>query len=189
MRELKYYVACSVDGFIARSNGSFDYFLTEGQHLADLFTSFPETVPTHMRQALQVDAENRCFDTVLMGRRTYEVGSDAGFTSPYGHLRQCLFSRTMRESPDPNVELVSSDPLSFVRQLKQETGKDIWLCGGAELATVLFSEIDELILKVNPVVLGNGIPLFSAAVEPESLSLVSSMIYPNGFILTRYRTR
>jgi dihydrofolate reductase len=188
MRELKYYVACSVDGFIARQNGSLDFFLPEGEHLADLMTSFPETVPTHVRKTLSVHAENRCFDTVLMGRRTYQVGLDAGITSPYGHLRQVLFSRTVTSSPDKNVELVSGDTLSFVRRLKKETGKDIWLCGGAELATALFPEVDELILKVNPVLIGSGIPLFSAAVERTSLRLVSSKTYTNGFIMSRYRT-
>ena len=189
MRELKYYVACSVDGFIARSNGSLDFFLSEGEHLADLMTSFPETVPTHVRKALNFHGENRCFDTVLMGRRTYQVGLDIGVTSPYAHLKQYLFSRTITSSPDKDVNLVPADPLSFVRQLKQETGKDIWLCGGADLAATLFPEIDELILKVNPIVLGAGIPLFSAAVEATRLRLVSSKTYTNGFIMSRYRTK
>src|SRR5262245_31481159 len=109
MRELKYYVACSVDRFIARADGSFDFFLSEGEHLRDLFDSFPETVPAHLREVLGVRDENKRFDSVLMGRRTYEVGLGVGVTDPYPHLKQYLFSRTLAASPSPNVELVPAD--------------------------------------------------------------------------------
>jgi dihydrofolate reductase len=189
MRGLKYYVACTVDGFIAREDGSFDFFLSEGEHFADLFGSFPETVPAHLRDAVGVRAGNKEFDAVLMGRRTYEVGQKIGVTSPYPHLTQYLFSRSLAESPDPDVELVSGDAVGAVQKLKQQPGKDIWLCGGGELAAALFPEIDELILKVNPVVLGSGIPLFSGVVKPTALDLAGSKAYPNGFLLLRYRVK
>jgi dihydrofolate reductase len=186
VRKLKYYIACSLDGFIARPDGSLDFFPFEGEHMAGLLASFPETVPTHLREILQIEGGNRHFDTVLMGRRTYQVGLDAGVTNPYGHLRQYLFSRSLSESPDPDVALVSGDPLPFVRRLKQEEGKSIWLCGGAELAAELFPEIDELILKINPVVIGAGIPLFARAVETTSFRLASAKVYANGFVLSSY---
>ncbi|NEQ67051.1 MAG: dihydrofolate reductase, partial [Symploca sp. SIO2D2] len=80
MRKLKYYVACTIDQFIARENGSFDFFLTEGEQVADLLESFPETIPAHFRDQLGISAENKHFDVVLMGRRTYEVGLKEGFT-------------------------------------------------------------------------------------------------------------
>jgi hypothetical protein len=64
MRELKYYVACTVDRFIAREDGSFDFFPMEGEHFADLLESFPETVPAHLRDALGVRAGNKRFDVV-----------------------------------------------------------------------------------------------------------------------------
>lgn len=73
MREIKYYVACTVDRFIAREDGSFDFFLMEGQQVVDLLESFPETIPAHFR-GLGTSGENKCFDVVLMGRRTYEAG-------------------------------------------------------------------------------------------------------------------
>jgi dihydrofolate reductase len=189
MRKLTYYVACTVDGFIARADGSFDFFLAEGEHLADLFASYPETVPGHLRGALGVRDGNRYFDAVLMGRRTYEVGLRVGVTSPYPHLEQYLFSRTLERSPDAGVTLVSGDPVAFVKGLKEAPGKDIWLCGGGELAAALFPEIDELILKVNPVLLGSGIRLFAGAVEQAELQFADSKTYRNGFVLLRYRVQ
>jgi dihydrofolate reductase len=83
MRELIYYVACTVDRFIAREDGSFDFFLAEGEHFADLLESFPDTIPAHLRDAMGVRAGNKLFDVVLMGRKTYEVGLKVGLTNPY----------------------------------------------------------------------------------------------------------
>jgi dihydrofolate reductase len=187
MRKLIYYVACTVDRFIARADGSFDFFLTEGEHLAELFETFPDAVPEHLRDKLGVRAGNKWFDVVLMGRRTYEVGLKAGVTNPYPHMQQYLFSRTMPQSPDAAVQLVSRDAVALVRELKKQSGKDIWLCGGGDLATTLFPEINEVILKVNPILLGSGIPLFSGIVKQTDLELTDSKVYSNGFMLLRYR--
>jgi dihydrofolate reductase len=189
MRKLKYYVACTVDRFIARKDDSYDFFLMEGEHVADLLTMFPETIPAHVRDHLGITAENQCFDTVLMGRRTYEIGLKEGISNPYPQMKQYVFSRTLKDSPDSAIELVSADPLAFVRELKQQSGQDIWLCGGGNLATLLFSEINELILKVNPILLGSGIPLFSGVVQQTSLELTDSKIYNNGFMLLHYRLK
>jgi dihydrofolate reductase len=191
MRKLKYYVATSVDGFIAREDGSFDGFLQEGEHINDLLVSFPETFPAHFRDALGIHAENKWFDVVLMGRKTYEVGLNVGVTNPYPHMKQYLFSRSMKESPDANVELVSENAAEFVRNLQHEMGNDIWLCGGADLATSLFNDnlIDEIILKVNPFLMGSGIPLFSRDIKLTNLELTDSKIYQNGVLLLFYRVK
>jgi dihydrofolate reductase len=187
MRELKYYIACTVDRFIAREDDSYDFFLMEGEHVADLLTTFPETIPAHVRDQFGMTAENQCFDTVLMGRRTYEVGLKEGISNPYPQMKQYVVSRTLKDRPDPAIELVSSDPLAFVRKLKEQSGRDIWLCGGGNLSTLLFSEINELILKVHPILLGSGIPLFSGVIQQTSLKLTHSKIYNNGFMLLHYR--
>lgn len=191
MRELTYYVACSVDGFIAHPDGSHDGFSQDGDYLADIFANFPETVPSHLRDVMNIHAENKCFDVVLMGRKTYEVGLKDGVTSPYSHLKQYLFSRSMPESPDKNVELVSENAIELVTALKGESGKGIWLCGGANLATLLFSNhlIDQLVLKVNPFLMGSGIPLFSGVIQQTVLELTSQKIYDNGVLLLCYRVR
>jgi dihydrofolate reductase len=189
VRQLIYLVACTADGFIARRDGSFDCFPAEGDHLAGLVESFPETIPGHLRDALGVRAANRLFDTVLMGRRTYEVGLAAGVTSPYPHLKQYVFSRGMVRSPDAEVELVSGDAGGLVRELKRREGMDLWLCGGGDLAAALLPEIDGLILKVNPLLLGTGIPLVAGAARPTGLELTGSRAYGSGVILLHYRVR
>jgi dihydrofolate reductase len=185
-RKLVYYVACTVDGFIAREDGSFDWALFQGEHLTDLIEKFPETFPTHLRRTLVVPENARRFDTVLMGRKTYEVGLKAGITSPYEHLRQFVVSASMQESPDSTVHLHRGDALELVRQLKAEQGKDIWLCGGAKLAAGVFTEIDELILKINPILIGSGIPLFDGVAVTRAATLSEHKVYPNGFVLVRY---
>jgi dihydrofolate reductase len=191
MREIKYYVACSVDGFIAHTDGSFAGFLQEGEHFAGLIENFPETFPAHFRDAMGINAENKHFDVVLMGRKTYEVGSKVGITNPYPQMKQYLFSRSMKASPDVNVELISTDAIGFVKSLKNETGKNIWLCGGADLATNLFAAnlIDELILKVNPFLMGSGIPLFAGVIKQTSLELSDRKIYVNGVLVLHYRVK
>jgi dihydrofolate reductase len=186
MRRLVYYIAITADGFIALADGSFGVFLQSGEHMGDLFALLPETVPGHLREAVGVSGPNRRFDTVLMGRRTYQVGLDLGVTSPYPHLRQIVFSRTLSTSPDAAVTLVSGDPLPAVEGLKGEDGRDIWLCGGGELAAAVAPAIDEIILKVNPVVIGAGTPLFARGIEPRRLALVHSRQYANGFALLHY---
>jgi dihydrofolate reductase len=174
MRQLKYHVACTVDGFIAHGDHTIEGFIAEGDHVTDY------------QESLRND-----YDVVLMGRRTYEFGFQFGVTSPYPWLKQYVLSRTMDSSPDANVELVSADVPGFVRRLKEEPGKAIYLCGGADLAATLFARnlIDEIILKLNPVLFGSGIPLFSGAIMQTALELTGSRVYGNGVVLLHYRVK
>jgi dihydrofolate reductase len=189
MRKLKYFIACTVDRFIARPDNSYDFFLTEGEQVSDLHAAFPETIPAFFREKLGITSENQCFDAVVMGRQTYEVGLKEGISNPYPQMKQYVVSQTLRETPDSDIELVSSNPVALVRKLKQQPGKDIWLCGGSSLATVLFPEIDEMILKVHPILLGPGILLFSGIVPRTSLEQTDNKLYSNGFILLDYRLK
>jgi dihydrofolate reductase len=94
----------------------------------------------------------------------------------------------MERSPDPNVELVSQNINDFVKGLKEAAGKEIYLCGGADLAGRLIAEglVDEIILKLNPVAFGSGIPLFSGAVKQIDLELIGSKVYASGVVLLNY---
>ncbi|ABW31575.1 dihydrofolate reductase family protein [Acaryochloris marina] len=191
MRELTYFVACSVDGYIAHIDGSHDGFSQDPEYFADVFATFPETVPSHLRDALGVHGENKWFDVVLMGRKTYEIGLKEGVTSPYSHLKQYLFSRSINTSPDENVELVSNNTIDLVTSLKSQSGKGIWLCGGGDLATTLFAHhlVDQLILKINPFLMVSGIPLFSGVIQQTALELTDHKIYENGVLLLYYRVK
>ncbi len=191
MRDLVYYIATTLDGFIARQDGSFEDFRWDDEFGADLLATYPETFPVHLRGGEFARADNRRFDAVLMGRKTYEVGLREGRTSPYPTLDQYVFSRTMDGSPDAAVALVSESALDVVAELKQESGRAIWICGGSGLATTLFEAglVDELIIKLNPVVFGAGIPLLGKSLDAQPLDLVKSSAYPSGHVLLNYTVR
>ncbi|HSR49485.1 MAG TPA: dihydrofolate reductase family protein [Acidobacteriota bacterium] len=191
MRELIYYVASTLDGFIAREDGSLGDFPWDDRYGAELLRAYPETFPAHLREGEFSREEHKRFDAVLMGRKTYEVGLDAGFSNPYPTLDQYVFSRSYPESPDPNVEVVRHKAVDVVRDVKKEMGKAIWLCGGAELAATLLEAglIDGLIIKLNPVLFGAGIPLFGQGIRPRVLDLRDSKVFESGHAILHYRVR
>jgi dihydrofolate reductase len=186
MRKLTYFVGTTIDGFIAGPDGSMDFFRMEGPHVEWMIARYPETIPGHLRAALAIERENAHFDAIVMGRATYEPALEVGITSPYPHLRQYVVSRTIRESPDPAVEIVSGDPLAKVRELKQEDGKGLWLCGGGQLAGALRSEVDVLVLKLYPIVAGTGTPLFADEFRPSFFELIASETFENGVAALTY---
>lgn len=193
VRKLVYFIASTLDGFIAGPDGDDPsgpdgFWPIPEDYLTHLIATYPETLPGPARAALGVTAEGTHFDTVLEGRRSYQVGLDAGVTDAYPHLRHLVFSRTLGESPDPAVEIVASDPVAKVRELKREDGKDLWLVGGGELAGALHPEIDRLIVKLSPMTLGAGIPLFGrgAAFDPTAWSLTDHTILESGAAYLTY---
>jgi dihydrofolate reductase len=169
VRKLVYYVAVTLDGFIAGPDGgdpSGEGYLPLHADLVDFIaTEFPETLPDPARRAMGIDGPGKHFDTVLEGRSSYEIGLAAGITNAYPHLRHLVFSTTMGQSPDPAVELVAADPSETARGLKAEDGLDIWVLGGGKLAHALLPEIDRLILKQHASVIGSGIPMFDGPFE------------------------
>ncbi|WP_245670265.1 dihydrofolate reductase family protein [Micromonospora mirobrigensis] len=188
MRKLVYYVASSLDGFIAAPDGSYDFFTLEPDVAAHLTAEWPQTFPTftHAQLGIASPPAGR-FDAVLMGRATYEPALTAGVTSPYAHLRQYVFSRSLAPSDYPEVRIVAGDPATFVRDLKEEPGGDIWLCGGGRLAGQLLDEVDELVVKLNPVVTGSGIPLADRGFAPSRFTLAGTRTFDSGVVMLRYR--
>jgi dihydrofolate reductase len=126
VRALEYFVATSIDGFIAMEDGDFNPLLVEGDSLQALVENYPETFPAQARTALGINAPNRRFDTVVMGAGTYRV--PGGLPSPYPHLRQHVVSRSLTGTP-ADVTVIREDPLEEIRRLKEEDGLAIRLRG------------------------------------------------------------
>jgi dihydrofolate reductase len=185
MRKLVYYVGTTIDGFIAAPDGSIDFFPVTPDVLDFLVTDYPDALPTHVRAQLGTDVPNPNFDVGVQGRSTFEPALDVGITSPYAHLRQFVVSTTMT-SPDPAVEVIATDVVGRVRELKAEDGKDIYLMGGSRLAGSLLAEIDALVLKVYPVVAGAGIPLFTTDFSPTSFTLTGTRTLAGGTVVLTY---
>ncbi|MDI3417095.1 dihydrofolate reductase family protein [Streptomyces luteolus] len=189
MRKLTYLIATSIDGFIGDESGEAEFFTkyVDEEYLAYGFEELPEMMPTFARQHFGIDDRpNQRFDAVLMGRGTYDVGLPQGVTSPYGHLKQYVVSRSMEKAPAPEVELVSGDMVAKVRELKRQDGLGIWLCGGADLAGQLVDEIDELVIKTYPCLLGSGMPLATAGFAIREFALESVKSFSGGNVITTY---
>jgi dihydrofolate reductase len=172
MRKVTFGVASSLDNFIARKDHAVDW-LQWGEEAAAVTATFWKTI-----------------DTVVMGRKTYEVARKTG-TGAYPGVKNYVCSRTLRENPDPRVEIISEDGAEFVQKLKRQDGKGICILGGGELARSLFEAgvIDEVGLNIHPILLGSGIPLFLPIEREVALELLECRPFKNGCVLVMYRVR
>jgi dihydrofolate reductase len=190
LRKLTYYIACSIDGFIGDPSGDAQFMVpfVDEEFFEFLKTEYPETLPTPGRRALGIDdLENKKYDTIIQGRASYQLALDIGVTSPYAHLREYVASRTLKESPDPHVEIIADDLVGKVRELKAEdSGFDIYLCGGSQLAGELIDEIDELVIKAYPIVLGSGMPMFGSGFAISEFTLGEVRTFKNGAVVRTY---
>jgi dihydrofolate reductase len=173
MRKVTFGGANSLDNFIARKDDAVDWLLWT-KEVAEIMESFWRTI-----------------DTVVMGRRTYEVAARSGHGVAYPGIKTYVCSRTIKESGDNGVEFVSEDAVSFVRRLKSEEGKDICLMGGGVLARSLFEAdlIDEIGLNIHPVLLGSGIPLFYEMSRQIDLELIKLQQLSNGCVVLTYQVK
>jgi dihydrofolate reductase len=187
VRDLVYYIGVSIDGFIAGPDDQVDFYPMSEAYTEWMTTEFADALPTPARRQMGVDAApNRRFDTVVMGRRTYDPALEAGITSPYAHLRQVVVSRTL-ESRDPAISVVRNDPVGAVRALKaEETGFDVYLAGGGQLAGQLVDEIDRLVVKQYPVVAGAGRTAFGPRFTPTRFDLDDVRTFAGGNTVLSY---
>ncbi|MEU5886184.1 dihydrofolate reductase family protein [Streptomyces sp. NPDC047461] len=190
MRKLTYFIACSIDGFIGDESGDATFMMpfVDEEFLAFLAAEYPETLATAGRRALGLDGlENKRWDTVVQGRGSYNEGLKQGVTSPYAHLREYVASRTLTESPDPHVEIITDDLVGKVRELKAEEGElGIYLCGGSRIAGELFDLIDELVIKTYPVTIGSGMPMFGSGFSITEFGLDDVRTFKNGVFVRTY---
>lgn len=145
-----------------------------GPHVDDFVASFAE------------------FDTVLMGGNTYAFAFQFGLQPgqpAYPGLHHVVVSSSMDFASNDAVELLREGAVDVIRDRKAQPGKDIWLCGGGNLAGQLLAAglIDEVRLKVNPFTLGAGIPLFGGAARQVELVLLSERRFDNGVLRLDYR--
>ncbi|MGN9804387.1 dihydrofolate reductase family protein [Micromonospora sp. L32] len=186
MRKLVYYVASTLDGFIAAPDGSYDFIPLDPDVLEHLVANWPQTFPTFTHERFGIDRPQGRFDAVVMGRATYDPGLAIGVTSPYAHLTQYVFSRSLPPADYPDVQLVDADPVEFVRELKRRDGGDIWLAGGGQLAGQLLPEVDELVVKLNPFLIGRGVPIVDREFDPRPFRLVETRPFDSGVVVLRY---
>ena len=184
MRKVTLGLANSLDNYIARKDGGFDWIHWSNE-VAEISAKFMKTV-----------------DALLIGRKTYDGMLAYGQTS-YPGAKNYVFSRSKKKrealkkklaakkKPDRSVEIVTEDATKFVKELKKRKGKGIVVFGGGELARSLFEAdlIDEVVLNIHPVLLGSGIPLFHEMKKQIDLELLECKILKGGYLAVTYRVK
>lgn len=170
MRRVRYSVAMSLDGYIAGPNGEIDWIIMD-----------PEIDFRTLVEA---------FDTVLLGRKTYETTRQQGGEGGMPGMQAYVFSRTLRQSDCPKVT-VTDQPVETVAALKAMPGKDIWLFGGGSLFRSLLELglVDGVEVAIIPVLLGGGLPLLPNPAGLAKLKLVKHRVYEGtGTVALEYAT-
>ncbi|GMA31262.1 dihydrofolate reductase family protein [Litorihabitans aurantiacus] len=188
MRRLIYFVATTLDGFIAGPDGDVTIFPFDEDYGRELARDWSDALPTPALAASGLTPPRSRWDAVVMGRGTFQPAIDAGLADPYAHLDTYVVSTTLEPADHPAVTIVDRDPDTFVADLLRRPGGDVWLCGGGRLAATLAPLVDRLVLKVNPVVAGAGTPLFDgeAPVATTRWHLVEQHVYGNGVVMLTY---
>lgn len=167
MRKIIYFVATSLDGYIASKDGGVDWLFTDGDYGT---TAFMKTI-----------------DTILMGRKTYKQA--LGFGLEYFTGKKIyVFTKSKKLKAADGVEIINEDAATFSRKHIRKKGWNIWLMGGGELASSFQKKnlIDEYSLFVHPVILGEGIPLFSQLSKISTLKLKSYKMFSSRLVRINY---
>lgn len=174
MKKIKLYIAISLDGYIARKDGSIDWL---------------EALPNPNKIDYGYTAFYDSIDTVIMGRKTYD--QILGFDVPWPY-EKCSTYLATRETdyppPTPKTKVIQGEIGTATRTITKGEGKDIWLVGGGQLVTFYLNEglIDEMILFIIPTIIGDGIPLFPSRLKESSFHLKSVEHYETGAAMLHY---
>ena len=172
MRIVTYSAAVTLDGFIAGPHGEIDW-IHSSDDTNDVLKALWEGV-----------------DAILWGRKTWEfAAAQGGGSGGSSRIKSYVFSRTLPSVKGRGVTLVRDDAGGFVRRLKSESGGRIFLMGGGELARSLIDAglVDEVLLDVHPLLLGDGVPLFAAGNRRIQLELTESRAIHGGSVVMNYR--
>ncbi|PHI21776.1 dihydrofolate reductase [Lewinellaceae bacterium SD302] len=172
--KIVYYVACSLDGYIAGKNDDISRFAFGGPGVEQY------------KQDLQK------FKTVIMGRRTYEFGYQYGLEpgqAAYPHMDHHIFSESLKFSDSAQNVFVEKMSIDRVKEIAETANTDVYLCGGGAFAGWLLDNdlIDVLKLKLNPIVLGGGIPIFGSSEKSTDTELFEKQEYADGLQILSYR--
>lgn len=172
MRNVILFIAASLDSYIATSDEAIDWLFTD--------------------QDYGYSAFNERIDTVIMGRKTYDI-SLTFEADPYPGKTAYVLTRSQQEPKTPNTTFVRDGIIEWMDALRQAPGRDIWLVGGGQLIQLFLEHdwIDEFVISFHPILLGTGLPLFPPAQMPHRpLKLVHSQAFDTGLVqLTYYRDR
>lgn len=170
MRKIRHIAAMSLDGYIAGADGETDWII--------------------MDPAIDFAALVAQFDTVLVGRRTFQSMVEVGDEAMPG-MKMFVFSQTLEQDDYPDQTIVSSDHLKTVKDLRSQPGKDIWLFGGGVLFASLLEEglVDTVEIAMIPVLLGGGIPLLPKSAARKMLKLTDQKTYPSGIVFLNYAVK
>lgn len=171
MRKISLYIAASLDGYIARPDGDIKWL---------------EEFPNPDNNDFGYHEFLKGVDTTIMGGATYRQVLTFG-EWPYPDKANFVFTRQL-DLKDPNASFVNDDIVNFAKDLSQRSGDKIWLIGGGEINSIFLQNdlIDELILTIVPIVLGDGIPLFAKGEINKILKLEKTESFQNGMVQLTY---
>ncbi|PSL07727.1 dihydrofolate reductase family protein [Cecembia rubra] len=171
MRKVILYIACSLDGFIAKEGDDLSFLDAVAKEGEDYgYAEFVDSV-----------------DTVIMGRRTYEWVMSQVEEFPYAGKETYIITRELRESIG-KVHFYSDDIETLIDRLKRREGRNLFIVGGAQVVKMVLDAglMDEMIISIVPVLLGDGIPLFSKGIPASNLKLVSTRNFESGLVQFHY---
>lgn len=174
MRNIIYYVATSLDGYISGPEGDISGFVNKGNGLDQYLKDLQD------------------FDTVIMGRKTYEFGYDYGLKPgalAYPHMTNYIYSNSLvLENKADDLHIKNID-IQHIKNLRVQGESAIYLCGGGEYAGWLLGhrQITHLKIKLNPFIAGEGVRLFGSSTAFYRTELLDSQSFEQGLQILTYR--
>ncbi len=174
MKKVILYIATSLNGKIARLDGSVDWL---------------EAIPNPTKIDYGYTDFYDSIDTTIQGYSTYNQIIEWGIDFPYPDKKNYVFTRKQGLQNTEHITFISENHNQFVAQLKQQTGKDIWLIGGGQINTLLLNLqlIDEIHCFVMPIIIPDGIELFGALPQETTLQLIDSEKYATSAVAVKYQ--